>query len=136
MKVLNIAALAAATLAAAITSAGAAEPAYPDRPVRLVVAFPPGGAADILGRMAAQQLSARLGQQVVVDNRGGAGGLIATEITARANPDGYTLFFTSIPHVINPHLYNKVTYDALKDFTPIIQFVSVPLMMAAGPSVP
>ena len=109
---------------------------YPDRPVRLVVGFPPGGAADILGRMAAQQLSAGLGQQVVVDNRGGAGGLIATEITARANPDGYTLLFTSIPHVINPHLYSKVTYDALKDFVPVIQFVSVPLMMASSPALP
>jgi tripartite-type tricarboxylate transporter receptor subunit TctC len=109
---------------------------YPDRPVRLVVGFPPGGAADILGRMAAQRLSAGLGQQVVVDNRGGAGGLIATEITARASPDGYTLLFTSIPHVINPHLYSKVTYDALKDFVPVIQFVSVPLMMASSPSLP
>jgi tripartite-type tricarboxylate transporter receptor subunit TctC len=109
---------------------------YPDRPVRLVVGFPPGGAADILGRIAAHELSIGLGQQVVVDNRGGAGGLIATEITARANPDGYTLLFTSIPHVINPHLYRKVSYDALKDFTPVIQFVSVPLMMAAGPSLP
>ena len=109
---------------------------YPDRPVRLVVGFPPGGAADILGRVAAQQLSSGLGQQVVVDNRGGAGGLIATEITARANPDGYTLLFTSIPHVINPHLYSKVTYNALKDFTPVIQFVSVPLMMASGASLP
>jgi tripartite-type tricarboxylate transporter receptor subunit TctC len=109
---------------------------YPDRPVRLVVGFPPGGAADILGRIAAHQLSASLGQQVVVDNRGGAGGLLATEITAHANPDGYTLLFTSIPHVINPHLYRKVSYDALKDFTPVIQFVSVPLMMAASPSLP
>lgn len=109
---------------------------YPDRPVRLVVGFPPGGAADILGRTVAQQLTPGLGQQVVVDNRGGAGGLIATEITARANPDGYTLLFTSIPHVINPHLYRKVSYDAIKDFTPIIHFVSVPLMMAAGASLP
>jgi tripartite-type tricarboxylate transporter receptor subunit TctC len=109
---------------------------YPDRPVRLVVGFPPGGAADILGRIAAHELSVGLGQQVVVDNRGGAGGLIATEITARANPDGYTLLFTSIPHVINPHLYRKVSYDALKDFTPVIQFVSVPLMMVSGPSLP
>src|ERR1051325_401061 len=98
---------------------------YPDRPVRLVVGFPPGGAADILGRIVAHELSAALGQQVVVDNRGGAGGLIATEISARANPDGYTLFFTSIPHVINPHLYRKVSYDAIRDFTPVIQFVSV-----------
>ncbi len=109
---------------------------YPDRPVRLVVGFPPGGAADILGRAAAQQLSDRLGQQVVVDNRGGAGGLIATEIAARANADGYTLLFSSIPHVINPHLYKKVSYDAIKDFTPVVQFVAVPLMMASGNSFP
>jgi tripartite-type tricarboxylate transporter receptor subunit TctC len=118
-----------------VAAAAIAQP-YPDRPVRLVVGFPPGGAADILGRITAQHLSNGLGQQVVVDNRGGAGGLIATEIAARASPDGYTLFFTSIPHVINPHLYSKVTYDAIRDFTPIIQFVSVPLMMAAGPSLP
>jgi tripartite-type tricarboxylate transporter receptor subunit TctC len=122
-------------LGPAFTAAAQAQ-AYPERPVRLIVGFPPGGAADILGRLAAQQLSARLGQQVVVDNRGGAGGLIATEIAAKANPDGYTLLFTSIPHVINPHLYRKVGYDALKDFVPVIQFVSVPLMMAAGPALP
>src|SRR5688572_23437966 len=115
---------------------GASAQQYPDRPVRLIVGFPPGGAADILGRMAAQQLGESLGQQVVVDNRGGAGGLIATELAARASPDGYTLLFTSIPHVINPHLYRKVTYDAVKDFVPIVQFVAVPLMMASNPSFP
>ena len=109
---------------------------YPSRPVRLIVGFPPGGAADILGRVAAQQLTERMGQQVVVDNRGGAGGLLATEIAARATPDGYTLLFTSIPHVINPHLYKKVQYDAVKDFTPVVQFVAVPLMMAANPALP
>ena len=95
--------------ALAVTTAGhtvaLAAGTFPERPVRLVVGFAPGGAADILGRVAAQQLSDRLGQQVVVDNRGGAGGLIATEITAKANADGYTLLFSSIPHVINPHLY-------------------------------
>jgi tripartite-type tricarboxylate transporter receptor subunit TctC len=128
--------IASVLTAALALSGGVFAQNYPDRPVRLVVGFPPGGAADILGRVAAQQLSSGLGQQVVVDNRGGAGGLIATEITARANPDGYTLLFTSIPHVINPHLYSKVTYNALKDFTPVIQFVSVPLMMASGPSLP
>src|SRR5687768_2082653 len=109
---------------------------YPDRPIRLIVGFPPGGAADILGRIAAQRLGENLKQQVVVDNRGGAGGLIATETAARAAPDGYTLLFTSIPHVINPHLYRKVAYDAVKDFTPVGQFVSVPLMMAANVSFP
>lgn len=117
----------------ASTSSG---PAYPDKPIRMVVGFPPGGAADILGRYAAQTLSARLGQQVVVDNRGGAGGVIATEIVAQALPNGYTLLFTSIPHVINPHLYKKVGYDAFKDFTPVVQFVAVPLMMATSVSFP
>ncbi len=114
----------------------AASADYPNRPVRLIVGFPPGGAADILARAAGQQLAERLGQQIVIDNRGGAGGLIATETTARANADGYTLLFSSIPHVINPHLYKKVAYDALKDFSPVVQFVAVPLMMAAGPSLP
>src|SRR5690349_8626420 len=109
---------------------------YPDRPIRMIVGFPPGGAADILGRIAAQRLSESLGQQVVVDNRGGAGGLIATEIAARTNPDGYSLLFTSIPHVINPHLYKNVKYDAIKDFTPVVQFVAVPLMMASNLSFP
>lgn len=109
---------------------------YPERPIRLIVGFPPGGAADILGRLAAQKLGEGLGQQVVVDNRGGAGGLIATEIAARANSDGYTLLFSSIPHVINPHLYKKVGYDAIGDFVPVIQFVAVPLMMASGPALP
>ena len=124
------------------TAAGAQLPstghgqAYPDRPIRLIVGFPPGGAADILGRHAAQQLTESLGQQVVVDNRGGAGGLIATEIAARASPGGYTLLFTSLPHVINPHLYRKVSYDALKDFDPVVQFVVVPLMMASHPGLP
>lgn len=109
---------------------------YPDKPVRLVVGFPPGGAADILARIAAQQLTLSLGEQVVVDNRGGAGGLVATEIMARAVPDGYTLLFTSIPHVINPHLYRKVNYDAVKDFDAVIQFVAVPLMLASNTSFP
>jgi tripartite-type tricarboxylate transporter receptor subunit TctC len=119
-----------------LARAAQAAPAYPDRPVRLLVGFPPGGAADILGRFAAHQLTASLGQQVVVDNRGGAGSLIATETAARANPDGYTLLFSSIPHVINPHLYGKVAYDAVRDFAPVVQFVAVPLMLATNPSFP
>ena len=127
--------VAVALLAAGPAQAQGAEN-YPNKPIRLVVGFPPGGAADILGRIAAQQLTATLGQQVVVDNRGGAGGLIATEIAVKAAPDGYTLLFTSIPHVINPHLYRKVNYDAIRDFTPVIQFVAVPLMMAAHASLP
>jgi tripartite-type tricarboxylate transporter receptor subunit TctC len=132
----HIAATCCVLMAVSSACAAAAVDPYPDRPIRLIVGFPPGGAADILGRMAAQQLTQRLHAQVVVDNRGGAGGLIATEIAARADPDGYTLLFTSIPQVINPHLYKKVSYDAIKDFAPVIQFVSVPLMMASGPALP
>lgn len=130
-----VALLSAAWVVAQSPSANAAE-TYPDRPIRLIVGFPPGGAADILGRIAAQQLGDALGQQVVVDNRGGAGGLIATEIASKGVPNGYTLLFSSIPHVINPHLYKKVGYDAIKDFVPVIQFVAVPLMMASHPSLP
>jgi len=126
---------AAAAAIAVAQGAAMAATAYPDRPLRLIVGFPPGGAADTLGRIAAQQLTDRLGQQVVVDNRGGAGGLIATEIAATAGADGYTLLFSSIPHVINPHL-RKVSYDAIRDFIPVVQFVAVPLMMASAPSFP
>ncbi len=127
--------LATASVFALTPCMAAAAVGYPDRPVRLIVGFPPGGAADTLGRIAAQQLTDRLGEQVVVDNRGGAGGLIATEIAAKAGADGYTLLFSSIPHVINPHL-RKVSYDAIRDFIPVVQFVAVPLMMAAAPSFP
>ena len=105
---------------------------YPTKPVRLVVGFPPGGAGDILGRLAAQALSTGLREQVVVDNRGGAGGLVATEIVAHSAGDGYTLLFTSIPHVINPFLYKKVDYDPIKDFDAAVQFVAAPLLLATN----
>jgi tripartite-type tricarboxylate transporter receptor subunit TctC len=108
---------------------------YPDKPVRLVVGFPPGGAGDILGRLAAQPLSVALHEQVVVDNRGGAGGLVATEIVAHSAADGYTLLFTSIPHVINPFLYKKVDYDPIRDFDAVVQFVAAPLLMATNVNV-
>ena len=133
-KAIQISALMAATFVVPAAMAAAPSQGYPDRPVRLIVGFPPGGAADFLARVAAQHLSSGIGQQVVVDNRGGAGGLIATELAVRATPDGYTLLFTSIPHVINPHLYRKARYDAIKDFVPVSQFVSVPLMMAGSPA--
>ncbi|HEX5464086.1 MAG TPA: tripartite tricarboxylate transporter substrate binding protein [Burkholderiales bacterium] len=105
---------------------------YPDHPVKMIVGFAPGGAADFLGRTAAHALTDGLGQQVVVENRPGAGGLIATNYAAKTTPDGYTLLFTSIPHVINPHL-RKVEYDPVKSFEPVIQFVSVPLVLAVNP---
>ncbi len=111
-------------------------PAYPVRPVRLIVGFPPGGAADILGRITALKLGEAFGQQFVVDNRGGAGGLIATEIAARAAPDGYTLLLTSPPHAINAALYRKAAYDPIRDFTAVVHVVSTAMVLAAHPAVP
>ena len=104
--------------------------------MRLLVGFAPGGAADILGRITAQGLSDSIGEQVVVDNRSGAGSLIATEIAARANPDGYTLLFTSPPHAINPALYRKARYDPVKDFDPVIQAVSTALILTVNAASP
>jgi len=109
---------------------------YPTKPIRMLVGFAPGGAADILGRITAQGLSEALGEQVIVDNRGGAGGLIATEIVARAAPDGYTLLFTSPPHAINAALYRKAKYDPVKDFDPVIQVVATALILTVHPSSP
>jgi tripartite-type tricarboxylate transporter receptor subunit TctC len=109
---------------------------YPTRPIRLIVGFAPGGAADILGRITAQGLSEAIGEQVVVDNRPGAGALIATEIAARATPDGYTLLFTSPPHVINASLYRKAKYDPVKDFDPVIQVGATALILSVNAGSP
>ena len=132
----KIAAMVGLILAAIGSPDMASAQTYPIKPVRLIVGFPPGGAGDILARMAAQPLSVALHEQVVVDNRGGAGGLVATEIAAHSVADGYTLMFASIPHVINPFLYKKVDYDPIKDFDAVVQFVAAPLMMASNMAFP
>src|SRR5687767_8148229 len=93
---------------------------YPSRPIRLVIPFPPGGGADIAGRVVGHKLTERLGQQVVVDNRPGASTLIATEITAKATPDGYTLLMATSNHAINPSIFAQRTFDEIRDFTPIV----------------
>jgi tripartite-type tricarboxylate transporter receptor subunit TctC len=103
-------------LAASIASA---QP-YPERPVRLVVPAAPGGAIDVVGRIVGQKLSEVLGQNVVIDNRAGANNIIGTELVARAAPNGYTLLITAGAHTINPAVYKKLPYDALKDFTPVV----------------
>ena len=100
-------------------AAGASLAAYPDRPIRLVVPAAPGGAIDIVGRIMGAKLSDLLGQNVVIDNRAGANNIIGTEIAARSAPDGYTLLITAGAHTINPAVYKKLPYDALRDFTPI-----------------
>jgi tripartite-type tricarboxylate transporter receptor subunit TctC len=124
------------SIALAAFCAPSAAQDYPSRPIRLLVGFAPGGAADILGRITAQGLSDALGEQVVVDNRPGAGGLIATEIAARANSDGYTLLFTSPPHAINAALYRKAKYDPVKDFEPVIQVVATALVLTVNAGSP
>lgn len=107
---------------------------YPSRPVRMIVPYSAGGATDIVARIVALKLPELLGQQVVIDNRPGAGSLIGTDIAAKALPDGYTLLAVGSPHVILPHLHKKLPYDALKDFTPIMQFGDQPYALTVHPS--
>lgn len=129
-------ALAILATSALLPSSTALAQEWPARPVRLLVGFPVGGAADILARLHATRLQDAVGQTVVVDNRGGAGGVIATEMAARASDDGYTLLFTSLPHVINPALYRKVAYHPVTDFQPVTLLVNVPLLMAVSVAQP
>lgn len=112
----------------------AAAEAYPQRAVRLIIPFPPGGAGDIIGRLLGAGLSDALGQQVVTDNRGGGGQVIATQIAANANPDGYTLLLASATHAVNPALRKNLPYDTLKDFAPITLVAQSPLVFVAHPS--
>jgi tripartite-type tricarboxylate transporter receptor subunit TctC len=109
--------------------------AYPTRPVRLIAASAPGGTSDILARLLAQQLTADLGQTFVVDNRAGASGIIGTDLVAKAAPDGYTLLLIQPSLTINPHIFAKVPYDAVRDFAPISLVVDVPQVVSVHPSV-
>jgi len=110
---------------------------YPSKPIRLIVGFTPGGISDVLSRAIAARLSTALGQQVVVENRPGAGTTIASELVAKAAPDGYTLMFQDITtHAINVSLYKKLPYDSVKDFTPITLVASTPLILVVHPSLP
>jgi tripartite-type tricarboxylate transporter receptor subunit TctC len=110
---------------------------YPTKPIMLVVPFPPGSTTDILGRMMAGKLAESIGQQVVVDNRGGAGGNIGTEYVARAAPDGYTIVLGTVStHAINASVYSKLPYDPIKDFAPIIEFGAVPQVLVVNASSP
>jgi tripartite-type tricarboxylate transporter receptor subunit TctC len=122
---------------ALVAGAAAAQSQYPNRPIRFVITYPPGGSTDFVGRPVAQKLSEFLGQPVVVDNRGGAGGVIGTMTVAQAAPDGYTLLLgTSAGLVINPLLNSKLPYDPFRDFTPISRTNVNPQALVANPSVP
>ena len=124
-------------VAAALLVPPAAAENYPTRPIRLYVAFPPGGAADIVARLVAQPLSARLGQPVVVENKPGSGGNIAGELIARAAPDGYSLLIgPDNLFTINPHLFNKMSFDPLKDIVPVATVQLNALVLAINTKVP
>ena len=133
-SLLPAAALSLALCAAAAAPALAADD-YPARPVRLIIPFPPGGSNDVVGRLIATKLSERLGKQVVVDNRAGAGGVIGTEIASKAPPDGYTLLWISLAHAVNPWLY-KLAYDPIKSFTPVAIAATGPNVLAVNPQLP
>ena len=120
------------TFAAAYASAQT----YPTKPVRVIVPSGAGGSVDTLGRLLAQKLTSSMGQQFVVENRAGSGGLIGTEVVARATPDGHTLLMAYGSHVVNPTLYPKLPYDTVKDFLPITQVAVQPLLVNVHPALP
>jgi len=124
------------TLMAAALGATAQTGTYPERTIRLIAPFPPGGSVDVNARLLAPALSESLGQQVVVDNRSGASGMIGTAAAARAAPDDYTLLLNTTPLVTNTLMYKNVPYDVLRDFEPISLLSSTPSMLAVHPSVP
>ena len=121
----------------AITAAAPAQGAYPDRPVRLIVPFPPGGGNDILARAVGQKLAEPLGQQVIVDNRGGAGGLVGGQIAATSAPDGYTLFLGSVGSLAhNPALRPNLPYNPSRDFAAVSMLATSPFILAVHPGLP
>jgi tripartite-type tricarboxylate transporter receptor subunit TctC len=130
----------AVTLCATVSLLAIAPPAwsqgYPTKPVRMIIPFGAGGATDVVIRIVANKLPELLGQQVVVDNRTGAGGMIGTDIVAKANRDGYTVLATGTPHAIVPNLYKSVPYDVIKAFDPVMQIGSQPYGLTVHPSLP
>ena len=124
------------SLALASPLAALADAAYPDKPVKFVVPYPPGGGTDVVARIVQQRLQAALGQSIVIDNKGGAGGSLGTDIVAKAAPDGYTVLFTLSSHTINPAIFPKLPYDTIKDFEPVGLVASLPQLLAANMAVP
>ncbi|MDW5442786.1 tripartite tricarboxylate transporter substrate binding protein [Polaromonas sp. SM01] len=129
-------AMACVALAAATLCGTAVAQTYPTKPVTIVVPFSPGGATDIMSRLLAERLNKRLGQPVIVENKPGAGTMIASEYVAKAAPDGHTLLLAASSLGIAPSLYSKVNYDPIKDFTPVSQVASVVHVLVVHPSIP
>jgi tripartite-type tricarboxylate transporter receptor subunit TctC len=129
--------LVSAAVLAALAAPALAQADYPNKPIRLITPFPPGGGTDAVARIVGEKLAAQLGQPVVVDNKAGAGGSLGTELTARAPADGYTLVLGSTAtHAVNPSLYTKVGYDPIADFAPIAPVASTPVLLMVNPSLP
>jgi tripartite-type tricarboxylate transporter receptor subunit TctC len=123
-------------MAVAVTGATCAVAAtYPEKPVRMVVPFPPGGGTDVVARAIALKLTEQWGQSVVVDNRPGAASMVGTEMLARAVPDGYTLGFVSMSHTINPSIYKKLPFDPIADFSPVVLAATAPNVLVVNPGV-
>jgi tripartite-type tricarboxylate transporter receptor subunit TctC len=130
-------ALLAGALLLCAAVAAAADTGYPNRAVKVIVPFAPGGGADVIARLVFAKLGTRLGQAFVIDNRGGAGGIVGTDAVAKAAPDGYTLLLGQTgPNALNPALFAKIPYDPVKDFVPVIQLTSYPYVIVVHPSVP
>lgn len=136
MKIRRTASVVCAAMMTLSAGGAWAQAGYPVKPVRLVVPSSPGGGTDITARILAPKLTERLGQQVVVENRAGAGTMIGTEVVAKAAPDGYTLLMGLSTLAINPAMYKKVPYDSVRDFAPISQVIAAPNMLVVHPSVP
>jgi len=109
---------------------------YPDRPIRLIVPFPPGGSVDVTARLVGPKVAEAIGQQVIIDNRAGASGIVGTNVVARAEPDGYTLLINTTPLVTNTQMYSKVPYNVQTDFTPVILLSSTASVLSVHPSIP
>jgi tripartite-type tricarboxylate transporter receptor subunit TctC len=126
-----------ALLVAGFAAANAFAQAYPNKPIRLIVPFPPGGGNDVIARIVGQKLSERFGQPVIIDNRGGSNGIIGLQALMQAAPDGYTIGVGAAgPMAVNPSLYDKLSYDPVKDFAPITNMVNFPLMLVTHPGLP
>ena len=127
--------IAAACIAAFLTTAGAVE-SFPNKPVRVIVPFAAGGAADVVLRVVSQKLVERWGQQLIIDNRPGAGGITGTELASKSSPTGYTLLLAAIAHSTQPGLYKKLPYDIVTDFVPVTLIASTPSVVMLNPAVP
>ncbi|WP_454689027.1 tripartite tricarboxylate transporter substrate binding protein [Achromobacter aloeverae] len=128
--------LLAGGLLAALGLAGAAHAAYPDKPIRLIVGFPAGGASDVAARAIAAKMGALLGQAIIIENKAGAASNIGSDYVAKAAPDGYTVLFGTISLAVNPSLYPKLSYDPLKDLTAVAQVASTPFLLVVNPRTP